>query len=455
MSESALNPIEKRTAQSLALVFALRMLGLFMIMPVFAIYGQHLTGYSPMWVGFAIGAYGLTQACLQIPAGMFSDKFGRKPIIYGGLVIFAIGSLIAGMSDSVYGVTAGRAIQGAGAIASAILALAADVTREEQRPKTMGMIGISIGVAFAVAMVLGPMLAPLIGLHGLFFITAAGALSGIAIVYFLVPNVPSKAPRGDTVAIRKLLGGLAKHPQLLRLDLGIFILHMTLTAMFIALPLQLQHMGLAKNVHWHIYFPALLLSFLLIIPMLIIAAKKDMNRQFFLFAIVLMAIALFMMAMATQSLIFMFFCILIYFTAFNFLEASLPAFISMISPAGSKGSAMGIYSTYQFLGAFCGGMLGGLSFKLLGSTGLFYCLSGLISLWFIITWGMHNPSKIRTNVYTVDIKDDAHEKSLIDQLISLAGVIEVVIMRDEQTVYVKVNKQDYVSEDAKQILEIN
>ncbi len=455
MQPDALYPIEKRTALSLALVFALRMLGLFMIMPVFAIYGQHLTGYSPMWVGIAIGAYGLTQAFLQIPAGMMSDKFGRKPIIYGGLLLFALGSLVAGMSTSVYGVTAGRALQGAGAIASAILALAADVTREEQRPKTMAMIGISIGVAFAVAMVLGPVLAPSIGLHGLFFITAVGALCGIAIVYFLVPNVVNKAPRGETIAIPKLLGGLVKHPQLLRLNLGIFILHMTLTAMFIELPLRLQRMGLPAAEHWHLYFPALLISFFLIIPMLIIAARKNMNRQLFLFSILLMSIALLLMALANHSIIFMFLCILIYFTAFNFLEASLPAFISMISPAGSKGSAMGIYSTFQFLGAFCGGILGGLSIKILGSTGLFFGLSALILLWLFITWGMHNPSKIRTFTYTTEIKDEKHAEDLTNQLVKLQGVIEVVTMRDEQTIYVKVNKQNFVEEDAKKIIHTN
>ena len=453
MQVDALNPLEKRTAMSLSLVFALRMLGLFMIMPVFAIYGQELIGYSPMWVGLAIGAYGLTQALLQIPAGMLSDKFGRRPIIYIGLLIFAIGSLVAAYSETVYGVTVGRALQGAGAIASAILALAADVTREEQRPKAMGMIGISIGIAFAVSMVAGPMLAPLIGLQGLFIITAGGALCGIAIVHFMVPHIViSKAPRGETVAIPALLGNLAKDPQLLRLNLGIFILHMTLTAMFIALPLQLQNMQLSPENHWHLYLPALLISFLLIIPMLIVAAKKEKNRQFYLFAILLMALSLLAMAVTEQSLMMMFFCILLYFTAFNFLEASLPAFISMLAPAGAKGSAMGIYSTYQFLGAFFGGILGGLSYKLLGNSGLFLFLASLMLIWFFISWGMHNPSKIRTHTLTATIKDEHHATRLTEQLIKLEGVLEVVIIIEEQTVYIKVNNKIFALQTAKQIL---
>jgi len=452
MQTDALNPLEKRTAISLSLVFALRMLGLFMIMPVFAIYGQDLVGYSPIWVGLAIGAYGLTQALLQIPAGMLSDKFGRRPIIYIGLLIFAIGSLVAAFSESVYGVTFGRALQGAGAIASAVLALAADVTREEQRPKAMGMIGVSIGLAFAVSMVAGPMLAPLIGLQGLFLITACGALSGIAIVHFMVPHIISKAPRGDTVAIPALLGKLARDPQLLRLDLGIFILHMTLTAVFIVLPLQLQNMQLAAQNHWHLYLPALLLSFLLIIPMLIMAAKKEKNRQFYLFAILLMAISLLIMAFTKHSLLIMFICMLLYFTAFNFLEASLPAFISMLSPAGSKGSAMGIYSTYQFLGAFFGGILGGVSYKLLGNSGLFLFLASLMLIWFFISWGMHNPSKIRTHTLTATIKNEHHATQLTEQLIAIDGVLEVVIIIEEQTVYIKVNNKIFTLQTAKQIL---
>jgi MFS family permease len=452
MQVDALNPLEKRTAISLSLVFALRMLGLFMIMPVFAIYGQDLVGYSPMWVGIAIGAYGLTQALLQIPAGMLSDKFGRRPIIYIGLVIFAIGSLIAAYSESVYGVTLGRAIQGAGAIASAVLALAADVTREQQRPKVMGIIGVTIGLAFAMSMVAGPMLAPLIGLQGLFFITALGALTGIVIVHFMVPHVITKAPKGETVAIPALLGNLLKNPQLLRLNSGIFILHMALTAMFIALPLQLQSMQLAPKDHWHLYLPALLLSFILIVPMIIVAAKKEKNRQFYLFAILLMAVSLVAMSLTDQSLLIMFFCILLYFTAFNFLEASLPAFISMLSPAGAKGSAMGIYSTCQFLGAFFGGILGGVSYKLLGNSGLFLFLASLMLIWFFISWGMHNPSKIRTHALTATIKDERHATQLTERLIDLAGVLEVMIIIEEQTVYIKVNNKVFALQTAKQIL---
>ena len=452
MQVDALNPVEKRTAISLSLVFALRMLGLFMIMPVFAIYGQDLIGYSPMWVGLAIGAYGLTQALLQIPAGILSDKFGRRPIIYSGLLIFAIGSFVAAYSETVYGVTAGRALQGAGAIASAVLALAADVTREEQRAKSMGMIGISIGLAFTVSMVAGPMLAPLIGLQGLFLITACGAIAGIGIVHFMVPHIVSKSPRGETIAIPALLTELAKDPQLFRLNIGIFILHMTLTAIFIALPLQLQRMQIAPENHWHLYLPALLLSFLCIIPMLIMAVKKELNRQFYLIAILLMGVSLVSMSLIEQSIIMMFICVLLYFIAFNFLEASLPAFISMLSPAGAKGSAMGIYSTYQFLGAFFGGILGGVSYKLLGNSGLFLFLASLMLIWFFISWGMHNPSKIRTHTLTATIKDEHHATQLTERLIKLEGVLEVVIIIEEQTVYIKVNNKIFILQAAKQIL---
>ncbi len=323
---------------------------------------------------------------------------------------------------------------------------------EEQRSKAMGMIGISIGLAFTLAMVAGPILAPLIGLHGLFLITAAGALSGIAIVHFLVPHVISRAPRGETIAVPALLGQLIKNSQLQRLNIGIFILHLALTAMFVVLPLKLQNMHLSSAEHWHIYLPALLLSFILIIPMLIIAARKNMNKQFYLFAIVLMAASFIAIAFTSHSIATMFIAILLYFTAFNFLEASLPAFISMLAPAGAKGSAMGIYSTYQFLGAFFGGIVGGLSYKLVGSSGLFLCLAGLLLLWFLISWKIHNPSKIRTHSCTAKIKDEQHATLLTDQLLLLDGVLEVVVIIEEQTVYIKVNNQVFALAKAKEIL---
>jgi len=455
MYSDTLNPFEKRTAISLSLVFALRMLGLFMIMPVFAIYGQDLVGYSPLWVGFAIGAYGLTQALLQIPAGMLSDKIGRRPVIYGGLILFALGSLVAGFSDSVYGVTFGRALQGTGAIASAILALAADVTREQQRSKAMGMIGVSIGLAFALSMVIGPVLAPFIGLQGLFFITAAGALVGIFIVRFLVPNVVNKAPRGETVAIPSMIKNLAKQPQLLRLNLGIFILHLSLTAIFVTLPIQLIEMHLTADQHWKLYLPALLASFLLIIPMLIMASKKQKNKHFYLFSILLMAASLIAMALTQDSIILMFIVMLLFFTAFNFLEASLPAFISMLAPAGTKGTAMGIYSTHQFLGAFFGGILGGLSYKLIGSSGLFLCLAGLMVIWFVLSLGMHNPSKIRTFTFSAAIEDEQKANLLSNQLVALQGALEVVVIAAEQIVYIKANTQIFKQQEAQHILDAN
>ncbi len=452
MPADALTSIEKRSAISLSLVFALRMLGLFMLMPVLAIYGQHLNGYSPLWVGFAIGAYGLTQALLQIPAGMLADHIGRRPVIFIGLLIFALGSLVAAYSQSIYGVTIGRALQGAGAISSAVLALAADVTREEQRSKVMAMIGVSIGLAFALALVAGPILASWFGLQGLFLLTAAGALSGIAIVHFLVPRVLNKAPRAETLAVPALLGKLLKEPQLLRLNIGILILHMTLSAMFVVLPLQLQSMHLSADLHWQLYLPALLISVMLMIPMLILSARKKMHKQCYLFAILLMAGSLLAMTQASQSLSIMFICLVLYFTAFNFLEASLPAFISIFSPAGAKGSAMGIYSSYQFLGAFGGGILGGLSYKMVGSSGLFLCLAGLILFWFFISRSMNKPDKLRTHTCTAVIRDDNHATLISEQLLLLNGVLEVVIILEEQAVYIKVNNQVFALEKAKDIL---
>lgn len=452
MNQSALNATEKRASISLALVFGLRMLGLFMIMPVFAYYGQSLEGYSPLWVGLAIGAYGLTQALFQIPMGMLSDRIGRKPVIVLGLLIFALGSLIAALSDSVYGVALGRAIQGLGAIASAILALAADSSREEQRSKVMATIGVSIGLAFAVAMVVGPLVTQCIGLSGLFYFTAVMALLGIVIVKFMVPNVAHKAPPGDTVAVPRLLKSLLAKPELLRLDSGIFILHLTLTAMFVVLPLKLVAAGMVVEQHWMLYFPALILSFVVIVPMLIFGARKQKNKQLFIFAIGLMALSLLLLALQQSPLWLILLAVFLYFTAFNFLEASLPAFISMLAPAGAKGTAMGIYSTSQFLGAFLGGVIGGYAYNYFGDQGLFILIACLMLCWLVIALGMSNPSQIRNHVFSIELTDGHRGEALAQDLAQLKGVLEAVVVVDEHAVYLKVKHTEFELNQAQALI---
>ncbi|MFT5806938.1 MAG: MFS family permease [Moritella dasanensis] len=440
MDNVALSKLEQKTAVSLALVFGLRMLGLFMIMPVFAIYGRDLIGYSPLWVGIVIGAYGLTQAILQIPMGQLSDRIGRKPVIIAGLGLFCLGSIVAGMADSVYGVAFGRILQGTGAVASAILALAADITREQQRPKVMAVIGMCIGLSFAFSLVTGPVLAQWIGLKGIFFVTAALAIVGMLVVHYIVPNVTTKAPAGDASTNKNKLRAMLRDPQLLRLDVGIFLLHLTLTAVFVSLPFELEAAGLVGEHHWWIYFPALLLSFVLMVPMLIIAAKKKMNKQFFLFAIALMGVALCVMGFANGNLWLFGLAIVLYFTAFNFLEASLPAMISMSAPAGAKGSAMGIYSTSQFAGAFCGGIIAGSLYSQLGSQGLFFIIAAVMIVWFIISLGLENVGQVKAHTIAVTISNQREAELIAEKLISLSGINEAVVVLEEQVAYLKATK---------------
>lgn len=302
MANGGLSGTERKVAFSLASVFGLRMMGLFMIMPVFALYGQDLKGFSPLWVGIAIGAYGLTQAILQIPMGILSDRIGRKPVILGGLLVFALGSVLAAMSDSIYGVVAGRALQGMGAIAAAVLALAADLTRDEQRTKVMAIIGMCIGFSFALSLLVGPVVAQHLGLSGLFALTAGLALLGMLIVQLLVPNPVAHAPKGDTMAEPGKLKNMLKDPQLFRLDAGIFILHLVLTAVFVALPLDLVDAGLAKEKHWMLYFPAFVGAFFLMVPLIIIGVKRNNTKGMFQLALLIMLAALLAMALFSHTL---------------------------------------------------------------------------------------------------------------------------------------------------------
>ncbi len=441
MSTTGLNKIEKKAAFSLATVFGLRMLGLFMILPVFAIYGEQLTGYSPIWLGLAIGAYGLTQAMLQIPMGMLSDKYGRKPIIIGGLVVFLIGSVVAAMSDTIYGVVFGRALQGMGAIASAILALAADITREDQRPKVMATIGMFIGLSFAAAMVIGPIVAQSFGLSGLFWLTAILSIFAMLMIQFMVPHTVNKAPKGDNVALPEQLRKLIKDSQLSRLNSGVFVLHMALTACFITLPKQFVASGLALEQHWQLYLPALLGSFFLMVPFMIFAMRKQKEKQMFTAAVLLLALALSLLWYLPLGFWSLVVLVIMFFTAFNYLEATMPSILSRIAPAGVKGSAMGIYSSSQFLGAFTGGVVGGAIASNFGEQSIFLVMAVLCIVWAVLTLGMKPLKKSKNFSFAISLQSEEQADEVAEHLINMPGVLEATLVYQESVAYLKIDEK--------------
>jgi len=435
-----LNPTEKRAAASLASIYSLRMLGLFMIFPVFSLYGQQLEGNTPLLIGLAIGAYGLTQAIFQIPFGMLSDKIGRKPVIVMGMLIFALGSVVAAMADSIYGVIFGRILQGSGAVAAAVMALAADLTREEHRLKIMATIGMSIGFAFAVAMVAGSILNEMIGVDGMFWLTAVFALLGVAVTLFWVPDAPRSFHR-ETEPVPEQFKSILKDHQLLRLDAGIMILHMVLTATFLVIPIALvneQHANLASSEHWKIYLPVMILAMGLMIPFIIIAENKRRMKEVFNGAIVVIALSELGFWAFNDSIFGLSVFILIFFAAFNVLEASLPSLVAKISPTEAKGTAMGIYSTSQFFGAFLGGVIGGKVLGLYGINGVFLFAMLITLVWSLIALTMKNPRYLSTFVVkltTVKTEDISHVTA---ELTRICGVAEAVVIPEDGAAYLKV-----------------
>jgi len=432
---------EIRAASGLALVFAFRMLGMFMVLPVLATYGMDLAGATPALIGLAIGAYGLTQAFLQIPFGVISDRIGRRPVIYGGLVIFAIGSVVAAQADSIWGVIAGRILQGAGAISAAVMALLSDLTREQNRTKAMAMIGMSIGVSFAVAMVVGPLLTRAFGLHGLFLATGVLALVGIALVAFVVPKATAHTRHRESGVARGEMLATLKHPDLLRLDLGIFVLHSILMASFVALPLALvERAGLPKEQHWWVYLTALVVSFFAMIPFIIYGEKKRKMKRVLLGAVAtLMLVELFFWAFG-DGLKALVIGTVVFFTAFNLLEASLPSLISKVSPAGGKGTAMGVYSTSQFLGSAMGGILGGWLFQHGGLGVVFIGCAALCALWLAIAVTMREPPYV-TSLRLPLSPQAMRETGLAERLKTVPGVTDAVVVAEEAAIYIKLDKE--------------
>ena len=380
---------ELRATVSLAAIFALRMLGLFMIMPVFSVYAKTVPGGdNAALVGLAIGIYGLTQSLLYIPYGWASDLLGRKPVIIAGLVLFALGSVVAALAHDLEWIIIGRAIQGAGAISSAVTAFIADLTREENRTKAMAMVGGSIGISFAIAIIAAPIVFRWIGMSGLF--SAVGILSIVAIgvVIWVVPDAP-KPP----VHVKAPFSEVLHNTELLRLNFGVYALHATQTALFVVVPQILVSSGLPLESSWKIYLPVMGLSFCLMVPAIIVAEKRGKMKSVLLAAIAAVLIGQLCLAEFPHTLWWMAAMLLVYFTGFNVLEASQPSLVSKLAPGARKGAAMGVYNTTQALGLFSGGALGGWLLKSAGQQAVFLACSALVLVWLIIAATMKPPPR--------------------------------------------------------------
>ncbi|MFT5135841.1 MAG: MFS family permease [Arenicella sp.] len=437
-NKESLTPLERRSVATLASVYGLRMFGLFLILPVLAIYAEQLEGATPMMMGIALGIYGITQAIFQIPFGMLSDRFGRKPLIIFGLLIFAFGSLVAAASSTIGGVIMGRALQGAGAIAAVVLALTSDLTREDQRTKAMAIIGMTIGFSFLLALIAAPILEFFIGVKGLFIMTAVLACASILVVWKLVPT-PVQTFNLEVRAVPTKMLQLLRNPQLIRLDFGIFILHFVLMAMFVVVPvILLEQLQLQTHEHWRVYVPALLASIVFMVPMIILSSRKAWLMRIFFAAICILLVAQILLIWRPMGINGLIVCLFFFFWGFNLLEAMLPSLVSRVAPAASKGSAMGVYNTFQFTGVFFGGFLGGTLYGAFGVNTVFGMCAFLLLIWTYIVTSAPQIRLLDSLVVTVSAQAGSDCKM---QLEAVEGIEEVIIMEGERTAYLKVDKE--------------
>lgn len=432
---------ERRAIIGLAGLYASRMLGLFIVLPVLALYAGDLQGATPLLVGLALGGYGLTQAILQIPFGLLSDRIGRKPVIALGLVLFLLGSVVAAQADSIAGVIVGRCLQGSGAVAAAIMALLTDLTREQVRTAAMATIGLSIGASFSVAMVLGPLVASSFGLAGVFWFTTALAVLSLLVLWRLVPIAPRRLRHRDVTLDRHQVKAILGRSDLLRLNISIFALHLILMAIFVAVPVRLLNAGVAVEHHGGVYLGIMALAFVGMVPLVILAEKKQRMKAVFVSAVAAMALCLLGLGVAGAwwALAAL---LLGFFIAFNLLEATLPSLLSKLAPAGGKGTAMGVYSTSQFLGAFLGGVMGGALSQHFGHDAVFYGCTLVALAWLATLWGMPTPRHLSSEVVTLDegTHGDALE-TLMERFAEVAGVEDVLVVPEERAVYLKVDRK--------------
>ena len=435
---------EFRAAGSLAAVFSVRLLGLFMIYPVFAAYARNLSGANPYLIGEALGIYGLTQGLLQIPFGLLSDRLGRKVMIVLGLILFGIGSAVAAVSTSIGGVIIGRALQGSGAVGSVILALVADLTAEENRTKAMAMIGITIGASFMIALVAGPIVASFVGINGIFWLMVGLALVGIALTEFAVPNPRRVRVHRDAEAVPALIGSVLRNKELLQLDFGIFALHAMLTASFLVVPGLLRG-TLDVSVHdqWIVYLPLLLLSVIVMVPAIIVAEKYRRMKGVFVSAVAALLVSQLMLYLGAGNLYVLLAALVVFLSAFNVMEASLPSLITKVAPPDTKGTAMGVYSNLQFLGIFVGGVVGGWAHQHGGSAGVFALTAAIALVWLLAAATMAQPSYLTTRLVSIADGQAGDPESLAAKLRQVPGVAEAVVITEEKLAYLKVDARSF------------
>lgn len=434
---------ENRSAIALGLIMAFRMLGLFMILPVFSLYTHRMPGATPVMVGLALGIYGLTQGCLQIPFGACSDYFGRKPVIATGLILFIIGSLIAAMSHHISGIIIGRAIQGGGAIGSTTLALLSDLSRDERRSRAMAMIGLSIGLAFALAMVIGPMINTWWHLSGIFYLTAAFGCISLILLYTAVPAEPAQIVPKKSGGWKNILTKSA----LLRLYQGIFSLHAILTALFIAIPIILHEHFTSHT--FLIYLVVLGLSFVFMLPFIIMAEKKRRMKATLIGAVLTLALCC-LSLLISHNWIVIATTLCLFFTAFTLLEASLPSLVSKISPIERKGMAMGIYSSAQFFGIFFGGSIGGWTFGHFGAPGIFILCIIIALIWLISAISMPQPPYLSTQLIQTETSPS---DNMLSRLKQTPGITECLYRSQENLLYLKIDKQKISIHELRKLIE--
>ncbi len=438
---SPMTPTERKATWSLASIYALRMFGLFLIMPVLSLYAEQLSGSTPALVGFAIGIYGISQALLQIPFGLLSDQIGRKKIIVFGLLLFCLGSVIAALSTSMQGIIIGRAVQGSGAIAGPIMALVADLTQEVHRTKAMALIGASIGVSFGVAIAAGPLIAHLIGLHGIFWLIAGLSLLAILVIIFVVPNPLKTKKHRDAELVAGSFGEVLTNLELLRLNYGIFTLHALLSASFVVVPLLMRDAGLTSSEHWKVYLPVFIGSFMAMIPFVILAEKKRKMKPVFLSAILVIVAAEFGLMKFNVSLFGIIGFLWLFFVGFNLLEATLPSLVSKTAPGDMRGTAMGIYSTSQFLGAGIGGSVGGWCYGHYGASGVFLMCGLAAASWLLLAISMAPPRYWANLLISLTFQAEQKSEEMMAELLKIKGVEDVTLRLQDREVYLKVDNQ--------------